>query len=585
MFDPAEVQHPGDTGAGADYGHVWPLAPGAADPVRAATLAEAIEEGALVWDPAEEALFGPEPDVDVRALFAALDAGSASGAADAGEGWDGEGGWPSVAVDAVGTEAAEMADPRVLVLAHLPGVEGMLPGPGLAALLDGADVSGLGAYELVEAIAGWQRLASWAAARQASVVMELSRRAEMAPTEDGRRVESMSALRVTATEVAARLALTPTQGEGLAARARVWCQDLPATREALEQARIDVRKAEVIADTLRGHELALARRVEAEVLPRAEEMTAPRLRRAIIRALHRLDPATMASKARNANDNRYVRFTPAKDGMAWLEAYLPAEDAAAVQTAVEAAAAAMKRSDPGDGRTQAQRRADALTQLGWLALATGRLGGCGCGQSLDSQHRRPVAVQVSVPIGLLLGLDDTHPAQLAGYGPIPADVARRLAAHGTWRRLLTDPMSATVLDYGRTRYEPPPDLVEHVHARDQRCRFPGCELPAAGCDTDHTIPYPHGPTAAGNLGPLCQSHHLSKHHSRWTVRQPQPGRFEFRSPTGHTYTVTPEPLTPTIDDDEEEHTNGDPDPPNTAADPHPPDTANPPQPAADIPPF
>jgi hypothetical protein len=567
MFDTAESQRPAETGAGVEYGQLWPVAPGATDPVRAAAVAEAIEDGVLVWDPAEEALFGPDPDVDVRAVFAALDAESADAAA-------------AEAVDprAVPTGLPQdVVDPRGLVPQRMSSVEDMAPGPELAVVLDQADTAALGAFELVEMIAGWQRLASWAAARQAGAILELSRRAEMAPSRDRRRVESMSPLRITAAEVAARLALTPSEGEGLAARARVWCTELPATGEALQAGRIDVRKAEVIADALRGHTLELARRVEAEVLDHAEVMTAPRLRRAIIRALHRLDPDTMAGKAEHATDNRYVRFTPARDGMAWLEAYLPAADAAALQTAVEAAAAAMKRADPDDARTVAQRRADALAQLGWLALAAGRLGGCGCGQTLDNQHRRPVSVQVVVPIGLLLGLDERTPAELAGYGPIPPDVARRLAAHGTWRRLLTDPATGTLLDYGHTRYTPPPDLAEHVHTRDQRCRFPGCDQPATGCDTDHTTPYPHGPTAADNLGALCHSHHLDKHHSRWTVRQPAPGQFEWTSPTGHTHTTTPEPLTPTTDDNN-------PDPPATT-DPDPPDTANPPQPADDIPPF
>jgi hypothetical protein len=360
----------------------------------------------------------------------------------------------------------------------------------------------------------------------------------------------------------------------------VFCDDLPATGAALAQGRIDVRKAEVIADTLRGHDLALARRVEAEVLEHTETMTAPRLRRAIVRALHRLDPTTMAERAEKAADNRYVRFTPARDAMAWLEAYLPAEDAAALQSAIEAAAAAMKRTDPDDERTLAQRRADALAQMGWLALATGRLGGCPCGQRLDDQHRRPVAVQVTVPITMLLGLDDgqRQPAELAGYGPIPAETARRLAAHGTWRRLLTDPVSGALLDYGRTRYDPPPDLVEYVIARDRYCRFPGCEKPAPSCDVDHPVPYPEGPTAAGNLGPFCESEHIGKHHSQWRVSQPQPGRFEFVSPTGHAYSVTPEPLGPTLEPGD------DPDPP-VSADPDPPVSAVPLSPAADIPPF
>ncbi len=547
MFDPARSSAAGD--GGADYGHVWPLAPGAVDPVRLDALVESIDAGALVWDPAEEALFGPDLDVDVAVLFAAVDGADSD--------------LTETPADAAPRSAGVM-DPSVLVPAHMPSVEGMSPTPELAALLDTAGLPELGAYELVEAVAGWQRLASWAAARQAAAIMELSRRAEMQPVQEGRRIESMNPLRVTGTEVAARLALTPREGEGLVARARVWAEDLPATWAALEAGRIDVRKAEVIADGLRGHSLDLAHTVEAEVLARAETLTAPQLRRAIIRALHRLDPDTMAARAEKAIQNRFVRTSPTKDGMAWLEAYLPAADAAAIETAIEAAAAAMKRSDPDDGRTKAQRRADALAQMGWLALAAGRLGGCPCGQRLDGQHRRPVAVQVIVPISMLLGLGDSQPAELAGYGPIPAETARRLAGYGTWRRLLTDPVSGAVLDYGRTRYEPPPDLVDHVVARDRTCRWPGCERPAADCDLDHTIAYPYGPTAVGNLGPFCEHHHIGKHHSRWKVRQPEPGRFEWTSPTGHTYTITPEPLGAMP-----------PDPPGSAT----------PLPAADIPPF
>jgi Domain of unknown function (DUF222) len=458
MFDDVENQASGGTGA-ADYGCTVPVRPGAVDPARAAALAEAIEDGVVVWDPAEEALFGPDPQVDVRALFAALDAES--------------GGAPAADVPA-GVPAGlpeGVVDPRGLVPQRMPSVQDMPPGPELARLLDAAELSGVGASELVETIAGWQRIGSWAAAQQAAAIIELSRRVEMQPVQE---------------------------------------------------------------------------------------------------------------KAQHAMDNRDVRFTPARDGMAWLKAYLPAEDAAALQTAIEAAAAAINRADPGDGRTVSQRRADALAQLGWLALATGRLGGCGCGQWLDSQHRRPVAAQLTVPIGVLLGLDQRTPAELAGHGPIPAEVARRLAAHGTRRRLLTDPVSGTVLDHGRTRYQPPPDLVQHVHARDQRCRFPGCDKPAAGCDVDHTTPFPDGPTAAANLGPFCAPHHIGKHHNRWTANQPEPGRFEFTSPTAHSHTVTPEPLHPTpfLDQEHNDH----PDPPNKTH-PHPPHPANPLQTADHTPPF
>jgi hypothetical protein len=49
---------------------------------------------------------------------------------------------------------------------------------------------------------------------------------------------------------------------------------------------------------------------------------------------------------------------------------------------------------------------------------------------------------------------------------------------------------------------------------------------------------------------------------QFTVRQPAPGRFEYTSPTGHTYTITPDPLTPVTDNHEETHQTGPPDDPD-----------------------
>jgi hypothetical protein len=85
-------------------------------------------------------------------------------------------------------------------------------------------------------------------------------------------------------------------------------------------------------------------------------------------------------------------------------------------------------------------------------------------------------VQVTVAATTLLGLDN-HPGELAGYGPITAQTARHLAADATWRRILTDPISGTVLDVGRTTYRPPQALADHVRIRDRTCRFPGCRHP------------------------------------------------------------------------------------------------------------
>jgi hypothetical protein len=145
-----------------------------------------------------------------------------------------------------------------------------------------------------------------------------------------------------------------------------------------------------------------------------------------------------------------------------------------------------------------------------------------------------------MPITMLMGLDD-QPGELAGYGPIPADLARELAGDATWRRLLTDPISGQLLDFGRTTYRPPAALADFVRARDHRCLFPGCSRPADACDIDHRTPHPHGPTSAENLGCLCRHHHKLKHEAGWTLEY-RNGAHIWTTPTGHQYTREPEPI-------------------------------------------
>src|SRR5690625_4082296 len=154
----------------------------------------------------------------------------------------------------------------------------------------------------------------------------------------------------------------------------------------------------------------------------------------------------------------------------------------------------------------------------------------GGGLRLQNTRGKPVTVNVTVPYSTLIGIDD-HPGQLAGYGTITADVARRIAAAGTWRRILTDPVNGAPLDYGRTRYEPPPDLAAFIALRDGQCTFPGCTRTAHTSQVDHTTPYGHGgPTAHTNLGCLDQVCHLLKTFAGWTVTQEphRPGRFSRR---------------------------------------------------------
>ncbi len=93
------------------------------------------------------------------------------------------------------------------------------------------------------------------------------------------------------------------------------------------------------------------------------------------------------------------------------------------------------------------------------------------------------------------------------------------------------------------RYAPSRELSEFVRCRDLTCRWPGCDKPADGCDLDHTVPYPVGPTHASNLKCLCRFHHLLKTFwcgvRGWRDRQLPDGTVIWTSPTGHTYTTRP----------------------------------------------
>ena len=90
-------------------------------------------------------------------------------------------------------------------------------------------------------------------------------------------------------------------------------------------------------------------------------------------------------------------------------------------------------------------------------------------------------------------------------------------------------------------YRPPPRLKEYIAARDLTCRFPRCRQPAWRGDLDHTIPFDNGGlTCRCNLGGLCRSHHLLKHHPDWNLPQTTPGQFTWTTPSGRTHTTTPD---------------------------------------------
>jgi hypothetical protein len=149
-------------------------------------------------------------------------------------------------------------------------------------------------------------------------------------------------------------------------------------------------------------------------------------------------------------------------------------------------------------------------------------------------------IQVIVPLTTLTGHTD-HPGDLVGYGPIPADLAREIAADAVWKRLITDPTSGALLDHGRTTYRPPTALADYIRARDVTCRHPTCRRRALDSELDHAIAYAEGgDTCDTNLHGSCTAHHHLKHNAPgWTVTQHPDARITWTTPTGHSYTSDP----------------------------------------------
>jgi Domain of unknown function (DUF222) len=492
----------------------------------------------------------------------------------------------ALAARPVGLEAALLTEQLATVLSSVAGTAGSDAGTDPAAPSDPPDGAVAVERDLVDEIAAAERVRARAEAAQLRAMAELAGRPMFAGCAEHGHGDPRHGVRGAASVVSAELRLSPSVAAARVATACELVDSLPATLAALAAGRIDGYRARIIAEQTRPLASApeLRRRVEAGLLARAARQTATQLRAAAVKAVLAADPAGAEERHLRARAGRFVSPPcPEPHGMAGLLIRLPAEDAAALYTAVDAAARHLHTigtgSDSGgdgDGRTLDQARADVLAGLGWSALAAGHLGCCrdDCnhlGLRLGTRRGRSATVNVTVAYSTLIGADD-QPAHLEGCGPITAEVARRLAADGTWRRILTDPASGAVLDLGRTRYTPPPDLAEHVIARDHTCRFPTCTRPADGCDLDHTTPWERGGvTAARNLGPVHRGHHNDKTHHGWRLHQPEPGRFVWTAPTGHTYDVDPEIVgllpkpppgeDPPGEDPPAEPTPADPDPP------------------------
>ncbi len=275
----------------------------------------------------------------------------------------------------------------------------------------------------------------------------------------------------------------------------------PLVWDAWHLGLLDKTKAQKIVNLLIDVPDPLRERLEAQAVAYAETHTPAQLHRLLIRLTCDEDPDE--KQRRDALASRGVSVYPAAHGMCDITIRTSLEHGEAFLQTLDQMATGQDCPDPyeqGENRTLDQRRADAFTGF------------------LETHTSWSIDVHVSMPADMLMGVE-TKGANLNG-SPITHALALRLAwsPDARWTRLVTDPLTGTLLDAGTTAYRIPDKLRNAVRLRDQRCRFPGCTRPAEYTDTDHVIPYrlTHA-TNAKALICLCRHHHRTKTFGNWHI--------------------------------------------------------------------
>ncbi|MBT2247199.1 DUF222 domain-containing protein [Arthrobacter sp. BHU FT2] len=433
----------------------------------------------------------------------------------------------------------------------------------------------------LQRLAVWARLEAQVAAGKARDAAEFAEFQELVmppgATDSDRAFVEMS----TTAEVAGVMTMAEGAAAALISQSRAVCS-MPLVFDALASGAVSWRHAVIVADEtgcLAPDGAALVAHFFDPGAPNRARGSAPgglvpsRFRRKVRSWRERTYAASVQERHTRSVADRRMEYRPDADGMASITLILPADRACAIwnkttaiarglqgpdetrtltQLRPDVAAALLLGAHPG---TAAPDRSDAGQEQGKTADSHGT-GTHGNGvQRTDpyfvdlSKIPAPRAdVLVTIPIFTMLGSTD-EPADLDGYGPIPAAMARRLIANGatSFYRVLVDPANGAPLEIGRTSYRLTEAMKRWIRMRDRHCTFPGCTNHSTDNETDHLTAWQNsGKTGVSNLTQLCPKHHRLKHNSGWTptpaTETEPPG---WTSPTGRHYpSQHPDPKPP-----------------------------------------
>jgi hypothetical protein len=393
------------------------------------------------------------------------------------------------------------------------------------ALLAEADVAGLSDAERVDELTAVERVKAAVAARQARVTdaFAVSQRAAL--------VAAGSSVADASRSVCAQVALarrdSPSRGDRHVGLARTLVREMPGVLAVLQRGECSEWRATLIARETAHLSVRQRAEIDRAIADRVAGWGDGRTQREARGWAQRLDPYGAAERAAKAAGDRRVTIRPAPDCMTYLTALLPVKDGVAVFGELHRAALA-GACDGDEHRSRGQIMADELVRR-VLTPAEGAAVGPG------------VEVHLVMTDRTLADADD-EPAQVFGYGPIPAPVARDLVRGDertrVWvRRLYTDPRTGELAATDARRRDFPHVARMFLTARDQVCRTPWCG--AVVRHADHAVAVAKGGgTDLRNGNGRCARCNLTKDTAGWATLV-RDGTIVTTTPTGHRYRSRP----------------------------------------------
>ena len=299
-------------------------------------------------------------------------------------------------------------------------------------------------------------------------------------------------------------------------------EQMPETRRALEGGDLSMSAVRCLVAARDADPEAFGR-CERELVEAARIHSMDDLRRVAAYWRQAVEREAALEGEEKLREQRRLHASVTFLGMVRLDGTLDPETGETLLTALNAVLNAEARSGgEDDGRTPAQRRADALREI--------------CRQWLDLAERPTVGGErphVTVMVDLdAIREGGAGPSELDHAGPVQPELARELSCDGSIRRVVMGGASEP-LDVGRRTPVVPPAMRRAVIIRDRHCRFPSCDRPHTWCDAHHVVHWADGgPTAVPNLMLLCRRHHRLVHRRGGFRLELADGRPVFRRPDG-----------------------------------------------------